>query len=352
MSGRGQKSGPIRVAIVGLGRAGWTLHAVPLQQNPNYRIVACVDPVAERRTEAESKLGAKAFATYEEFLTNPCDAELVVIATANTMHAAMSIQALQAGFHVLVEKPMAVTLEEGTALLAAAKKAGRVLTVHQSWRCQAEFRQVQAIIRSGRLGKIFNIRLNFSRYARRNDWQTLRQYGGGMMNNTGAHTLDMALRLLESRVVSVWGDLQAIVTSGDTEDHMKVMLRGESGRVIEVEASDAVVMPQPRFAVLGSLGSAWPEGEEYIVRYLDPAKLTPLSVDPSLAVPNRVYGVPNDKLPWQEQRLPRKPAEMELDYHQDLYGSIRNGKDLLVKPEEVCEVIRVMKEARRGTAFA
>jgi predicted dehydrogenase len=346
-----KEPGPIRAAVIGLGRAGWILHAVPMHKNPNYRVAVCVDPVAERRAEAETQLGAKTYATYEEFLANPGDVELVVIATANTMHAPMTTRALRAGFHVLVEKPMAVSREEGLTLLAEAQRAKRVLTVHQSWRCQPEFRQVQAILRSGLLGRVFQIKLHFTRYARRNDWQTLRQYGGGMLNNTGAHTLDMALRLLEAPVQDVWGDLQSIVTSGDTEDHVHVLVRGTNGRVVEVEASDAVAAPQHRFAVMGANGGAWPDGDDFLVRYLDPSQLTPLSADPSLAVPNRIYGVPNDKLPWQEKRFPRKAREAELDFHQDLFASIRQGQELLVKPEEVCEAIRVMELARRGTAF-
>lgn len=352
MVGHNQSQDPIRTAIVGLGRAGWLMHAVPLQQKSGYRIVACVDPVAERRAEAATQPGVRTYSSYEDFLGNAGDTELVIVATANTMHAAMSIQALQRGMHVAVEKPMAVTLAEGRAMLAAARAAGRILTVHQSWRCQPEFRQVQSILRSGVLGKVFNIKIHFTRFARRNDWQTLRRYGGGMMNNTGAHALDMALMLLESKVVDVCGDLQSILTSGDTEDHVKVFLRGENGRVVDLEASDAVAMPQPRFALLGSQGSAWTSGDEFIVKSLDPSQLRPLPVDPSLAVPNRVYGVPNDVLPWQERRLPREPAELQLDFHDQLYESIRNGKDLLVKAEEVCEMIRVMGEARRNTTYA
>src|SRR5471030_1287973 len=116
-------TGPIRTAVVGLGRAGWSIHVEGLKDRSDFKIVACIDPEPERRKEAESVLGCRTFAEWTDFLKDPGDTELVIIATASTMHTPMSIDALKKGLHVLTEKPMSVSLKEATKMIAAAKKS-------------------------------------------------------------------------------------------------------------------------------------------------------------------------------------------------------------------------------------
>ena len=327
------------------------MHAAALRNRADYKIVACVDPVAERRSEAEQQFGAKTFPSFEEFLKAPADAELVVIATSTDTHSALSLQSLQAGLHVLVEKPMAIDLVEAEQLVAEAARASTLFTVHQSWRCQAEFRQLQSIIRSGILGRVFLVKIIWNKFGRRNDWQTLLRYGGGMLNNTCAHSIDLALQLLGSRVTDVWADLQLVLNPGDAEDHVKLLIRGANDRVIELEASSACIAPQSMYTVMGSLGSAWLDGDEFVLKYLDPGTLKPLHVDASLAAPQRRYGVPDDVLVWNEKRLPRKPEELALSFYSELWQSIRRGRELLVKPAEVYEQIRVIALARQRSRF-
>ena len=216
---------PVRTAVIGLGRAGWSIHVAGLKDRSDFKIVACVDPEAERRKEAETALGARTYAKWEDFLKDPGDTELVIIATASSMHTPMSIDALKKGLHVLTEKPMSVSLKEATKMLQAARKARTIFTVHQQYRCNPELHHALKIMNSGLLGKVFYIKMNWSNFARRNDWQTLRKYGGGSLNNTCPHSIDLALQFLQSPVVDVWGDLQAVVTAGDADDHVKIMMR-------------------------------------------------------------------------------------------------------------------------------
>ena len=346
-----QNTGPIRTAIAGLGRAGWSIHVNGLKDRNDFKIVACIDPEPERRKEAEQLLGCRTYADWKDFIKDPGDAELAIIATASTMHTPMSIDALKAGLHVLTEKPMSVGLKEAGQMLKAAKKAKRLFTVHQNYRCQGELHQALGIMDSGILGKVFFIKMNWTNFSRRNDWQTLRKFGGGTLNNTGPHSLDHALQFMQSPVVDVWGDLQAVVTAGDAEDHVKIMLRGKNGRVIDHEVSSAIAQSQPKLMIMGTLGTLKREGDEYLIKYLDPKKLAKLKVDSRLAVPGRKYGVQGDQLDWQEKRIPANPPELNVDFYSELYKSIREKKPLFVKPEEVYEQMRVNALARKGTRF-
>ncbi len=348
---KGNNAGPIRTAVVGLGRAGWSIHVEGLKDRPDYKIVACIDPQPERRKEAEQVLGCRTFAEWSDFLKDPGDTELVIVATASTMHTPMSIEALKKGLHVLTEKPMSISLKEATKMIEAAKKSKKVFTVHQQYRCNPELHHVLQIIHSGILGKVHLIKMNWSNFARRNDWQTLRKYGGGSLNNTCPHSIDLALQLLESPVVDVWGDLQAVVTAGDADDHVKILMRAKSGRVLDMEVSSACAFPQPKLMVMGSLGTLMREGNEFVIKYLDPKTLPKLKVDDSLAVPNRKYGVQGEALQWNEKRVPAEPAELKVDFYGELYKTIREHKKPFVKPEEVYEQMRVNNLARKGTKF-
>jgi scyllo-inositol 2-dehydrogenase (NADP+) len=349
---KSNSDGPIRTAIVGLGRAGWSIHVAGLKTRTDYKIVACIDPEAERRKEAEETLGCRTYAEWKDFIKDPGDAELVIVATASAMHVPMSIDALKAGLHVLTEKPMAIDLKQARQMIAAAKKAKTLYTVHQNYRCNPELHQALAIMNSGILGKVYYIKMNWSNFARRNDWQTLRKFGGGTLNNTGPHSLDYALQMLQSPVVDVWGDLQAVVTAGDADDHVKILMRAKNGRVLDHELSNACAIAQPKLMIMGSLGTLTREGDDYLIKYLDPKTLPKLKVDARLAVPGRKYGVQGDTLQWLEKRLPANPPEMKVDFYAELYKSISEGKPLFIKPEEVYEQMRVNALARKGTKFA
>ncbi|GAG51539.1 unnamed protein product, partial [marine sediment metagenome] len=124
---------PINVGVVGLGRIGWGFHLKQLKKNKAFKITACVDPMAERRREAEEVYGCKTFANINDFLKSGV-AELAVICTFSVDHCRHTVAALRSGHHVLVEKPMANSVREVDRMIAAAKKAKRILTVHQSSR--------------------------------------------------------------------------------------------------------------------------------------------------------------------------------------------------------------------------
>ena len=188
---------PISTAVLGLGRAGYNIHVHALRGRADCKIVAVADPNAERCKEVANEFGSKTFADLGSMLAG-CDAELIVIATASKDHAAHSIQALEAGRHVVVEKPFATSLKEADALIAARDKAGKILTVHQSRRWAADYAFIRQMLHDPRLGEVFFIKNGAYGFAQRNDWQTLVKYGGGSLNNTAVHFLDGCYLLLRS----------------------------------------------------------------------------------------------------------------------------------------------------------
>ena len=113
----------INVGIIGMGRSGWELHAAPLSKFPEYKLVAICDQSEKRRNEASAAFGAQAYTQWQQLVSDP-QIQLVVVSTPSHYHVEPTLAALEAGKHVLVEKPMAVTLADAEKMVSAAEKAG------------------------------------------------------------------------------------------------------------------------------------------------------------------------------------------------------------------------------------
>ena len=340
------KAEPIRMAVAGLGRAGWDIHVRAIRGRKDFLLTEVMDADPARLAEAKAEFGCRTFQDWKSFI-KASEAELVVVATQSHDHAWMSLEALAAGHRVLSEKPAATRLSDMDKLVAAAKKGKKLLTVHQNARLYPEFTQLQEIIRRGVLGRIFEIKRGGYGFARRNHWQTLRKYGGGQLNNNGVHLVDQVLQLLGSPVTAVFGDLQQILNPGDVEDHVKVVFRTESGAIGEVEVTQCA-LPLPVWVLLGTRGTLVSDGREVRLRYLA-GKLKPLKPIDAQAVAGRKYGT-GEKLEFKEETLP-VATELKRNFYDYLSDSIRKGKPLLVTPESVRNTMAVLKAARKGTNF-
>lgn len=342
---------PIRVGILGLGRAGWDIHARQLKNRKAFAVTAVADPLPERRAEAARELGCRTFADPRALLAAG-GTDLVVVATRSVDHAAHAVAALARGNHVVCEKPMAMSVAEADRMIAASRRARRRLFIHQNYRWFDEYVHLQEIVDSRTLGEVFQVTARWTGYARRNDWQTLRRNGGGVLNNTGPHLLDMALQFLGSRCVDVWADLKHVKDAGDCEDHVKLLLRGANGRVCDLEISTAHAAPATKWTILGSAGALTSDGTTSHLKWYDPRKVRKLSVWNGAAL-HRAYGVDGkgEKLPWRERTVPAKPRRPAGTFYDNVEAVLLRGGRLVVTPESVRELIRVIAVAKRGTRF-
>jgi len=343
------QSTPIRAAVIGLGRAGWNIHANAMRNREDFQVVAVADPNEERQQQAKEELGAEAFDDISSLLKGS-DAEFVVVATASSDHAKHSIEALEAGRHVLTEKPMATSLADADRMLEAAEKSGKILTIHQSARWSPAFAFIKQMLSDERLGHVFFIRSGSYSYRRRNDWQTLRKYGGGSLNNNGVHAVDQCVILMESPVVDVFGDLQQILQPGDTEDHVKVVMRGENGRVIDLELTTACAASLPSWTLMGTRGSLIVNGQKALLRHVKGDMQQLEAIDRPLAT-DRKYGITGgDEIEFEDVEL-EATAEAGASFYDQLHAAIRDGGPPPVDPATSRETIRVLSETRKGTRF-
>lgn len=203
---------PVRVGIVGCGKVAG-LHAAALRAAPEAVYVGACDADAGRAAAFATKHGGAAFEDLDALLR--AGVEVVLIATPHPAHAAPAVRAAEAGVHVLVEKPMAATLADCDAMIAAAARSGVRLGVIGQRRFYEPVQRIKAAIDTGKLGTpALGLFLMYSwRDAAyytsdpwRGRWDT---EGGGVLVNQSPHQLDLLLWLLgpAAEVTGFWGNL-------------------------------------------------------------------------------------------------------------------------------------------------
>ncbi len=337
---------PITVAVVGLGRAGWSIHINKIRDREAFRVIDVADPNSERREEAEKELGCRAHPDLDAML-KATDAEVVVVATPNASHEADAARVLESGRHCLLEKPMAMEHAGALRLIDLAARRERRLFVHHQRRFGPEYRFLREVIDSGVLGRVFEVRLCWGGFARRNDWQTLRRYGGGVLNNTGPHIVDLATNLLDAPAVALLSDMQHIKDAGDVDDHVHIFMKNDLGQNVDLVVTTCQALPAPRTMLLGSSGTLVAHDDKTAkLRYYDASKVEPLEVVEGPA-PDRKYGN-EDVLPWVEEEREIVSSEPGGDFYDNVAAVLLEGAPMVVTPESAAEVIRIIEWAREG----
>jgi phthalate 4,5-cis-dihydrodiol dehydrogenase len=194
----------VRLGVAGLGRA-FTLMLPAFTRDPRVTLVAAADPRAEARRRFAEEFSARTFAGVEELCAD-ADVDAIYIATPHQFHAAHALLAAAAGKHVLVEKPMALTIADCRAMIAAAADANVQLLVGHSHSFDAPYLRTAELVRSGRFGAVRMIHaVNYTdflyRPRRREELET--QQGGGVIFSQAAHQVDVVRLLAGGHAISV-----------------------------------------------------------------------------------------------------------------------------------------------------
>jgi phthalate 4,5-cis-dihydrodiol dehydrogenase len=192
----------IKLGVAGLGRA-FTLMLPTLANDPRLQLVAATDPQAVACAQFERDFGVACEPNFEALCCNP-EVQAIYIATPHHLHADQVAMAAAYGKHVMVEKPMALTLDDCTRMIEATTRAGVVLMVGHSHSFNAPILQTYELIRSGKYGSVRMIHsLNYTDflYRPRRPEELNTQAGGGVVFNQSAHQIDI-VRLLGGGLVN------------------------------------------------------------------------------------------------------------------------------------------------------
>lgn len=189
-------SEPVRLGAVGLGRA-FALTAPAIHAHPGVRLVAAAAPRPESRAAFEAAFGGRTFLDVRELAADP-DVEAVYVSTPHGMHLEHALTAIDAGKHVLVEKPMTVTLDEASAMIAAAASANVTLLVGPSHSFDAPVALARRLIDEGAIGKVRMIHALYATdflYRPRRAEELRTDLGGGAVFSQAIHQVDVVRRL-------------------------------------------------------------------------------------------------------------------------------------------------------------
>ena len=243
----------IYAGIIGFGYMG-NYHLQKSMVIDGLEIIAAYDINPERLADAKEK-GLAPCATLAELLANE-KITLVFVCTPNNVHAELSIAALQAGKHVMCEKPVTMNCKELEAVIAAAESSGKLFTVHQNRRWDADYLVVKEVVKSGQIGHITSIQSRV--YGQRGvcfGWRADPVAGGGMLYDWGVHLIDQQLRLFEGcKVTSVYARLQSILTPA-VDDCFGLQLTFDNGVCAMIQVGTFCLQDQPRWFVCGDRGT-------------------------------------------------------------------------------------------------
>jgi scyllo-inositol 2-dehydrogenase (NADP+) len=236
---------PIRTGLIGRGLGGRAFHQPLLTALPEFDL-AVIAGAADAAATAIAP-----------------DLELIVISTPNVTHHTLARAALQAGKHVVIDKPFTVTVEEADDLIQLARAVGRMLTVFHNRRWDGDFLTVRKLLAAGSLGTPLLVEAHWDRFrpAIKAGWREQVGPGTGLLNDLGPHMIDQALCLF-GQPIAITADILNQRAEAQVDDYFDLRLDYAHGRV-RLAASTLVADPRPRFAVHGTGGS-------YVKHGLDP----------------------------------------------------------------------------------
>ena len=247
----------LRAAIIGFGLSGRTFH-MPLLRASGFEVAA----VGVRKAEGRTPVEDVPFVSVDRVLSDPA-VDLVVVTSPNALHAEHGLQAIAAGKHVVIEKPLAAAPADAEALQRAAAASSRVVSVFHSRRWDGDFLTLKQLAETGAVGDwaIFESRWRMNKAVAQRRWKDRDDQGGGLLNDFMPHLIDQALHLfgLPDRA-----DLDQSVQreAGAGADYVAVTLAYGHRRAV-LQADCFGFQPSPRFRLAGPSG-------DYVCDGIDP----------------------------------------------------------------------------------
>lgn len=338
---------PIRVGLLGYGAIGHE-HAKAIRTVEGLDLVAVVDPNPQRVHAArEFTAGLAAFDDGNAMLASP-DVDAIVVSTPPDSHAAWSIAALQAGKHVILEKPMALTTAECDSAMALAARVGRSLVVYQNRRYDPDFRAIRAAVDADRLGEVFHLEAFVGGYHHPcNYWHSDAAVSGGALFDWGSHIVDQILDLMPGPVAAVTAvNHKRVWLDVTNADHPRMTLHFEDGREATFITSDLAAVRKPRWYLLGTRGGIigdW-RVERVIGRSaigtLDEDVLAPADSPPVLSLHGADGSI---------TALPERPAAPNT-FHTEWQQWITEGIPMTVSAAQSRRVIAMLEAAELSAA--
>ncbi len=339
-------SNPINVGIIGFGTAGQVFHAPFLQCVEGFNVKTIRSSKTDHIEKAKALFPDVHITTQNNNILEDPEIDLVIVLTPNEFHFPLAMEALECGKHVVVDKPITIKSQRAKELIKIANAKGKVLSVYQNRRFDGDLHTIKRVIDSGKLGKLVEFELHYDRFRNflKNNWREGTEPGSGILYDLGPHIIDQAFFLfgLPKRIqaqVKIQRSIASAIDYFDIdlfyEDPFKVTLK--SGMLVKEVG--------PRWQIHGEQGS--------FVKYgIDPQEE---SLKAGLSPKNDPHW--GKELPefWgtlhyeEGERDVKERVETDAGDYRKYYENIRDviqgTADLIVKPEQAYNNIRLIEMA-------
>ena len=328
--------------MASFGMSGMVFHGPLLDAHPGFHLKSVV-----QRSKSDARAHypeIKIERSFDRLLADD-EIELIIVNATNDTHFAFTQSALNAGKHVVVEKPFVNTVREGVRLIDLAGRKDRILSVFQNRRWDSDFLTVQKIVQAGFLGRIVEFTGSFDRYRnfiQENTWKEEPGPGSGLLYNLGPHLIDQVI-VLFGHPEALHADIRKVRTGTQVDDFFDISLYYPDLKA-QVHSSYLVREPSPRFTLHGTLGS-------FIKYGLDPQE----AALKAGGIPGRPgWGIEEETLSgWLNTEIEGIPIQGKvtsepgnyLAYYDNIFDAIRNKKSLSVPAKQSLLNIYIMEKA-------
>lgn len=334
----------LQVGLIGYGFAGRTFHAPVITSVPGLRL----RKVVERRSEhsKERYPWVEVVKSAEALYADP-EIDLIIVTTPSTHHVEFVRNALNAGKHVVVEKPFTATTAEADELIQLAKEKNKMLSVFHNRRWDGDFMTIKELLQKNLLGRIRECEFQWNRFnpiVSGNNWREQAGTGTGVFYDLGVHFLDQAVCLFGTPD-TITAKIESQRENSVAHDYFDVTLGYEGNLQVRLKSSPFVRIESPRYILHGENGS-------FIKFGVDPQERALINGQ-SPATSNH-WGKEAEEL-WGDiytslgqltvkGKIETLPGAYQA-YYQNVYEHIMEGAELEVKPEEARMNIQLIEQA-------
>ena len=342
----------VRIGIIGCGGIANAKHMPSLKKISQVEMVAFCDIIRERAEKAARDYGVEGAAVYTDYkeLIARDDIDVVHVLTPNKQHSFITVDALEAGKHVMCEKPMAINSAEAKKMLDAAKRTGKKLTIGYQSRFRPDSMYLKKMCEAGELGEVLDYEAHYDRFERGvnpKPWKAAGGAGVGVLYDLGVHIIDQAY-VLFGMPNEVYADFRQQRPESPGIDNFEVILYYDKVKAI-LSAGEVVARQGPHYMVSGRRGTFIKYGEDVQEAALLAGKRPPA---PDWdAEGEECWGTLyyDDGAQILEKKIPTVVSSYAR-YYENLYEVITAGAPALVPPEQTADVLRIIEAAQMSNA--
>ena len=340
----------IDVGILGYAQSVGQLHGLGVSNTDGLHLSAACDLNSDRLRQALIDFpNLKTYASADDLARDP-DVDMVIVATAPNTHAALALQMMSVGKHVVCEKPLALSRKDTDALLEMSLKQGVHLSCHQNRRFDVDYRAIKQAVSEGIIGDLFYMETFVGGFSHPcGYWHSHEPVSGGASYDWGGHYLDWIVGLIPERVKSVTGTAHKRVWHDVTNsDQERITVIFDSGKEAEFIHSDIAAVRKPKWYLLGTRGaivSSWQDVTQFEidpVLYFREQKIPATEMTPDLVAYRRHH---SGDIVRQTLPIPRREHFL---FYRNLADYLLTGEPLAAPLVDSIKVVAILEAAKQS----